>query len=404
MEHRGRRVSASVLCSSLIVFRLPSRMIVCVCGELYYSAWLAWISVAIILAAAPAGCYVWHFVNLPPEWIPVAWSALDHLCAATLLSSLLYWFNLCNLTSEYYACAKRPELLALRVISSLVASGAAISLVTLLPRPVLTASAALYIALSLNLSSWWSALWLELQDGGLGSLLPPPLVHLLVHERPLDWLRRNMFGAVLLRCRQLAPLLVLPEQDLHHGLSLLPPDLRQALERRGLGHLLLPASVRRVLLEPWASGPQYLRVRPLRLSSAPLELFNITRETSGGAIAASASNGSCHHHRSCLNSGGEAELDECEQGAPQQAVQRMGEPRLAPRHAPAAARFAPEWLVLYALRRHCSLALVGERLLERMPSPTSIAVGIGAVAALARWVAIGGHPAVRAARLQRLRL
>ena len=239
-------------------------------GELRYSATAVWLTTAALLLAAPMCCQIVLVMNLEggsctdgsllSSLPPSIGFLLDYALSATLLSNFLWMLSFNFATGNLPT--GRAELLVLRGVSAVLAACGAISLVAhVVPRPVLAASAAFYVGLSVNVSCWWTAVWLRLQQGGLAELLPPSLVHLLVHERPIDWLRRDMLGTLVGYCRELLPLLMLPEEDMHHGLARISPRLRTALERRGLGHLLLPPTVRRLLLEPWANGPFYVRVR-----------------------------------------------------------------------------------------------------------------------------------------------
>ena len=172
-----------------------------------------------------------------------------------------------ELTTENMAY--KPELLALRGTSAVIVAAASTTLVVqVLPRLVLASATALYVGLSLNLGCWWASLWLRLQTDGLAAHLPPSVRRALLHERPIDWLRRSDWTEMVLRARQMLPLLLLPDGELRHGLAQLPPRLRRRLERPGLA-ALLPITARQ-LLEPWASGPDLLRVRPLPIS--PLDV------------------------------------------------------------------------------------------------------------------------------------
>ena len=197
--------SAAFLLAPIETEKGQKTMLFYLFGELYYSVPLVWLSSAVLLAAVPGGILAWHASSsLPAEWLPVASMALNHACAATLLSGSLYWIIPYNLDPGFCVAAGQPELFALRAVSALVASCAAISLVALLPQPVLYLGTVTYVGLSINLSCWWSSLWLHLQSGGLASLLPPSLLHVLAHERPIDFLRRNMLSELLSTCRQVS--------------------------------------------------------------------------------------------------------------------------------------------------------------------------------------------------------
>ena len=260
----------------------------------------------------------------------------------------------------------------LRALSAALAALGAVNLTTqILPRPVLAASTVLYLGVSLNLSCWWSAVWLQLQADGLASQLPDWLAHTLLEERPVDWLRRDFLGLLLLRCRQLIPILLLADDDLDAGLRLLPPSLRAQLEERGgLKRLLLPSAVRQ-LLEPWERGPDYLRVRPLedyswRVSMSPPPPPTHTITHSSVAVAAMAT--------------------------PRQQQRQQEQEQEQERRHPLP---APEWLVLYALRRHATRAL-RERLFGP-PDATfaSRARRAALAAAIAAALAIGARFAMR---------
>ena len=339
-------------------------MLVYICGQLRYSPITAW-AAAVALLAAPIG---WHlFYLLPTPAIQslldgIYGQLLDYALAATLLSSFL-WALTFSFTTAHVP-AGRPELIVLRAVSAAVAAHGACSLVaSTVPRPLLVASAMLYTGLSVNLSCWWASIWLSLQSRGLAWALHPSLLHALKHERPIDWLRRDMLGAAISYGRRLVPLMVLPEEDVHHGLALMPPRMRALLERPGLAHLVLPDSIRLLLLEPWAKGPPWVRVRSGLPGLGELVL---------GAEGPRALNGS-GHQPDVLN--GAADADAA--AALMVAAQAERAPGLAvgleatavAEAAPQGARVdepaqerrqqmcAPEWLLLYALRRHCVKAI-----------------------------------------------
>lgn len=311
-------------------------------GRLYYSARLTWLFASAMSLALPAGFALaflyWPQLDILLASQPLLSSLLDHWLSATLLSGALWHFVTYSMTPGFLTDG-RPELFVLRASSALVAALGAINLVTqLLPRPVLAASTVLYIGFSINCSCWWSAIILELQSDGLVSLLPSSLIHLLMHERPVDWLRRDFFSTVVLRCRQLLPIMMLPEEDLHHGLTQLPPSLREMLEERGgLRKLFLPTFVAQ-LLEPWQRGPDYLRVRPLSdftwKVEPPATLLRL--------------NGSAHNHVTAMSPGGTttivAAVEEVEAAAEEERQRASTLP-------------APEWLIIYALRRHAARKL-----------------------------------------------
>ena len=419
-------------------------------GELHYSAPLVWFCSGALVLAIPVGAHCfWHLNDLPPEMVAPVLLALDHACAATLCWGCNYWLLTMSLTPHYLIPDGRPELFALRAASAVVAACSSVCLVAYtLPRFVLYAGTALYVGLGLNISVWWASLWLHLQDEGLASLLPPSLVHLLAHERPIDWLRKDMVGHLLTRCRQLLPLLVLPEEDLHHGLAILPPHVREALEARGLGRLVLPVSLRRLLLEPWASGPYYLRVRGVASGQSAGLMLGSSRSSSSSSSTSSTSSTSRSGTSSCddsdcpepdaaasartrgphgvhgvhggINGGVNGRINGGVNGMSSvtgviavngHASAAAPTPTLPvpPRAAPTdTTPFAPEWLCLYALRRHCARALVGDRwagLLLRstggssgstlVPSTTKLAVAVGAVVLTSGWLLRGAPPGIR---------
>ena len=159
--------------------------------------------------------------------------ATDYLLAATLLSGVLCNFLYYSLMAGFLT-ADRSELCLLRAISSLVAAAGAVYLVALLPRPVLVASTAVYLGVSLNFSCWWAAIWLQLQTKGVGAVLPADLAHALRNERPIDWLRRKSPDlSFFSKLRQVVTLLLLPEEDLDRALALLPPSRASAYSAAG---------------------------------------------------------------------------------------------------------------------------------------------------------------------------
>jgi hypothetical protein len=361
-------------------------MLVYYFGRLYYSAPLVWLSASAVFFAAPAGVLIWRLLNsseygvknLPDEVIAWLWVALDHALAGTLLSGVLWSFMTYNLTPGYLHSG-RAELYALRAASALLVACGAICLVAqLLPRAVLAASTTLYVGLSINLSCWWASLWLNLQSNGIFSLLPQSLLHLLKHERPVDWLRRDMWGIFLERCRQLVPLLLLPEEDLDRGLAILPPSLRARLEQRGLAHAVLPTALCQ-LLEPWERGPDYLRVRPVPLVPRRERMPHAngqqrrshqqrrhlqrssSRERLGTIPEASASDDDTVDNRSSQG----------ENSSVRPPVQLPAPPQVC----------APEWLLLYAMRRHV-ISTISARL-RSAPATSALTVATLAAALLA---------------------
>ncbi len=277
-------------------------------GRLYYVPILSWLTAATLLAAPFVGYKLWLLrVGLNSEQVEALLGAADYGMAGTLMSGVLYYFISYNLVPD-----GRFELYLLRAASALLASAALLVLtVQLLSRPVLAASAALYAGASLNVSCWWTALMLRLQDGGLGELLPEPLHYVLLEMRPIDWLRSNSWTVLVTRLRQLVPVMLLPDDELHHAMELLPPEARERLLQRGL-HAELPRLISQ-LVRPWAAGPDFLRVRRLSLSG-------LARQSSSPSTAAPQ-----------LGSGGGPAT-----------TSQVG---------------APEWLLLYALRRHVTRSL-----------------------------------------------
>ncbi|KOO35219.1 hypothetical protein Ctob_012724 [Chrysochromulina tobinii] len=233
-------------------------MIIYYFGKVYYSRTLSWACTTLVLLSVPAAALAWHLRPhecLSQESQALAMLAVDYWLAATLLSGPL-WYLLA------YSFARmdddQPELLALRGTSAVIVAAASTTLVVqVLPRLVLASATALYVGLSLNLGCWWASLWLRLQTDGLAAHLPPSVRRALLHERPIDWLRRSDWTEMVLRARQMLPLLLLPDGELRHGLAQLPPRLRRRLERPGLA-ALLPNTARQ-LLKPWATGPDLLR-------------------------------------------------------------------------------------------------------------------------------------------------
>ena len=294
--------------------------------RLYYCAPLVWASTLSLLAAAPLYLYGRQMLDeyqVTDESRALLLLATDYLLSATLLSGVLCNFLYYSLMAGFLT-ADRSELYLLRAISSFVTAAGAVYLVALLPRPVLVASTAVYLGVSLNFSCWWAAIWLQLQTKGVGAVLPPDLAHALRNERPIDWLRRKSPDlSFFSKLRQVVTLLLLPEEDLDRALALLPPSLRERLQRRGLEHSL-PAPLSS-LCAPWSKGPDYLRVRHV-------ELLN------GHSNGHSSNN---NHHADAGS-------------RPEASIARA--PAIdAPRAS------APEWLLLYALRRQMTRACLGDR-------------------------------------------
>lgn len=350
-------------------------MIIYYFGKIYYSRVLSWIGVVLLSLSVPAAAIAWQYQLhecLSEDAQSLALLVADYWLAATLLSGPL-WYLLAYSFSVFDP--QQPELFALRCASAVTVALASTQLVVLLlPRAVLAATAALYIGFSLNVGCWWASLWLHLQAEGLAAQLPPSLRHALMTERPLDWLRRNDWTALLLRVRQVLPLLVLPDSELHHGLAVLPAELRERLERRGLA-CELPDSARQ-LLQPWAAGPDLLRVRPL-----PLALPSLV--TDGPEPSSPLLNGQLnghvngHAHASTRRLSGHAVVD----GSSEDGDNARGRAPAATARAPIRRAGTPEWLLLYAARCHVS-RLLRERLED--------AVGAEAAAAMRSLGNFGG--------------
>ncbi|KAL1520984.1 hypothetical protein AB1Y20_022542 [Prymnesium parvum] len=375
--------------------RLVSLMLLCYYGRLFYSAPLVWATSALLVLslALAAAVYVYEpAVSLSDT--SRAWLLLvaDHTLAGILLSSVLYSFILVNFTPN----GGRVELFVLRCVSALLVSGASIALaVQLMPRNVLAASTVLYLGVSLNASCWWASLWLFLQKDGLAPLLPESLRDALLRDRLLDWLRQPFDYALLVqRLRQMLPLLVLPEEELHRGLALLPPELRARLQRPGLLNMEgeIPRRLRAVL-EPWSEGPDYLRVRPLQLP-AP-----------SSTAAGKGTNGH-------VNYAGRAPGEAAPQDRAATDGRREGRPRAERRAAATVGQVwqaiemrqslleGPEWLILYALRRHVERFVRGkvEAALASTATKAKLVLVLAAALAAAKYLR---QPA-RARQLQML--
>lgn len=408
-------------------------MLIYCLGRLYYSPVAVWLIFGSILAG-PAVAWLISQALLHADGLTAltAWSAIDHVLATTLLSGVL-WNPVSYSLSPVLDDENRPELRALRAASALLAAGAAVCLVVcLLPRPVLAASTALYVGVSLNASCWWSQIWLHLQAEGLAPLLPASLRETLYNTRPVDWLRSDNWSVMVLHARQVLAVTLLPEADLGHGLALMPPTLRAALESRGLRHVL-PGALR-TALGPWREGPDgLLRVRPLRLGALRLSLPG-GGSVAGASVYTDAAHGhspSSHAHapepprasrqaasdgggggsgRGIVNGGGGAGVNGTLNGGghstgtigatPGRATSAGCAADSRPSNAAAAAArrdqawpqfefaagraaaMAPEWLILYVLRRHCLRALRTHSARALTSRRTHLLMALAAVALL----------------------
>eukprot|EP00900_Chrysochromulina_parva_P012955 jgi/Chrpa1/21660/Chrysochromulina_OHIO_Genome00005341-RA len=382
-------------------------MIIYYFGKVYYSRTLSWACTTLVLLSVPAAALAWHLRPhecLSQESQALAMLAVDYWLAATLLSGPL-WYLLA------YSFARmdddQPELLALRGTSAVIVAAASTTLVVqVLPRLVLASATALYVGLSLNLGCWWASLWLRLQTDGLAAHLPPSVRRALLHERPIDWLRRSDWTEMVLRARQMLPLLLLPDGELRHGLAQLPPRLRRRLERPGLA-ALLPNTARQ-LLEPWAMGPDLLRVRPLPIS--PLDVVaarppapaSTTPNGHAHGTSASPAAAAVSAYRYDDDEEEEEEADEVEEeadgelaAAPAAGLARRPPSRAAVGAAAAAATSPPEWLLLYAVRCHVS-RMVRDRLQHQLQQAVGPVAAVALETALVRLADFGASAELRA--------
>jgi len=397
-------------------------MIIYYFGKVYYSRTLSWACTTLVLLSVPAAALAWHLRPhecLSQESQALAMLAVDYWLAATLLSGPL-WYLLA------YSFARmdddQPELLALRGTSAVIVAAASTTLVVqVLPRLVLASATALYVGLSLNLGCWWASLWLRLQTDGLAAHLPPSVRRALLHERPIDWLRRSDWTEMVLRARQMLPLLLLPDGELRHGLAQLPPRLRRRLERPGLA-ALLPNTARQ-LLEPWATGPDLLRVRPLPISPLdvvaarpPAPASTIPNGYAHGTSASPAAAAVSAYRYDDVDDEEEEEEEE-EAGevveeeadgelaaAPAAGLARRPPSRAAVGAAAAAATsppecsqpiHTPEWLVLYAVRCHVS-RMVRDRLQHQLQQAVGPVAAAALETALVRLADFGSSAELRA--------
>lgn len=190
-----------------------------------------------------------------------------------LLDVILGCAMLCSIGGPYlyyslFTSAARPELYAMRAVSSVVVTACVLTIVvTLLPRPVLFAGAVLTHAVFLNTTSWVTSVALRLQTDGLAPLLPKTLEAML-STPPLELLNRTTGSPAaaqkLVRTvRQVAALCLLSEEDQQEALELLPPALRAKLTNAVASELPSPLQQ---LLSPWALGSNYLRVDELTVA------------------------------------------------------------------------------------------------------------------------------------------
>ena len=371
-------------------------MLFYISGTLYYSCEIVWLTALAVPCGALAVAAASHYrlcEVLSDEVRALLYFILDYSLAATLLSGVLWYPMVYSFTF-----AGRAELHALRGVSAVAMAGAATALVVqLLSRPVLAASAMLYVGASLNASCWWAELWLYLQEGGIVRLLSPSLRHMLLHERPIDWLRRDDFSRLLLRVRELLPLLVLPESELHHGFAILPAELQARLQQPGLVSVLPPCLLR-TCIEPWARGNEWLRVEHLKLSVPRLR-------TNGHGERSAAEDDGTERVRNDMEANGDKAirargLNGCTHtsltggsavGVTGRTQAKGGVVADAPGagcavHAAAPSRLPPEWLVLYALRCHVTGALRSrsqELLRSSLQSRAPFLAAIGGLGALA---------------------
>ena len=316
---------------------------------MYYARVLTWLLVAALVVAPIVGHRLWSRGGLAMggEEAAAALRIADYYMACTLCSGALYWFLLYSLTSS----STYPELYALRCASALLAAVALVELtVQALPRPVLAAATALYVGLSLNVCCWWASLVLRLQTTGLGGLLPEGLVHVLLQMRWLDWLRSDSFTVFLGQCRQLMPVVFLPEDELHLAVERLPPELRERILTPGIQQHL-PDGLRN-LVRPWAAGPDGLRVRHVSLLPGG-DPSSGRHRGEHGANGGGGGGGGVH------GGGGGAVTG-----------------------PPPAPLGAPEWLLLYALRRHAMRAARRRADLVLSGDRTHLGAALGLGAAL----------------------
>ena len=185
-----------------------------------------------------------------------------------LACAMLYSIGGPYLYYSLFTSAARPELTALRAVSSLVVTACVLTIVvTLLPRPVLFAGAVLTHAVFLNTTSWVTSVALRLQTDGLAPLLPKT-VDAVLSTPPLELLNRTTGSPAAVQrlvrtARQVAALCLLSEEDQQEALELLPLALRAKLQRSLASELPSPLQQ---LLSPWAEGSNYLRVDELTIA------------------------------------------------------------------------------------------------------------------------------------------
>jgi len=281
-------------------------------GRLYYSDAVVWAAAGSLVLAVPAA---WALHSRPSLWpSEQVLGALDLGLAAVVFNAVLGAWLRWSLLPGWVA--GRPALYALRATSALIGSASLIWLaVQLMPRQILAVAALCSLCISYNAASWSAALWLHLQDHGLGDMLPATVRDLLLHTPPLELLGTDA-PTVVSRCWQMVGLLLVPHADRPAALSRLSPDFRARLLQPGLQAELPPIVAE--LVQPWSSGPDYLRVRPLSHALIP--------HTNGYAAS------------------------------PSSPAPRGPAVDLAP-----ARPDAPEWLLVFVLRQHVLRALGGGR-------------------------------------------
>ena len=209
-------------------------------------------------------------VALAKRDVCLAWldESMLVLLDVILACAMLYSVGGPFLYYSLFTSAARPELYAMRAVSSIVVTACVLTIVvTLLPRPVLFAGAVLTHAVFLNTTSWVTSVALRLQTDGLAPLLPKA-VDAVLSTPPLELLNRTTGSPAaaqrLVRtARQVMALCLLSEEDQQEALELLPPALRAKLQRSLASELPSPLQQ---LLSPWADGSNYLRVDELTIA------------------------------------------------------------------------------------------------------------------------------------------
>ena len=365
-------------------------------GNLYYSAPVVWLTAFYVLAAAPAiALGMQHLARtLEPASFEVLLVVADHALAATLVSGAL-WHLVTYSCTPGYLHGDRAELLVLRAASALLtACGATCLVAQLLPRGVLAALAALYVGLSLNLACWCSAAWLHLQEDGLSAVLPAGIVRALRHERPIEWLRSAFLSTLVHHARTCVPLLFVADADLPHAMSIVHSRLRTFLEQPGMVHSL-PRAARELLL-PWKAGSAWVRVHHV---SVPALVANVSVSREGRGINGAASDSGINGAASSTN--GHHGLSPTRLGA--RTLAYAPAPAPVPAASAASGLFAPEWLLMYVVRRQATRALLGERAANLLQArgaaiaAAGLAAGLGAM--LLKRRLLGGRRARQRDRL-----